>query len=207
MSVANAIGYDNYPLPIGTIFPYAGVAQGIPSDVFILCDGRSLLRSEYPELFEVIEDIYGAVDADHFNIPDCVGRYIQGINLNAGTTTAGGSGGEQLSLLIAENNLPSLDTYDGTKGIQVTNPVASISGDHEYVEADVPSEQGSKPDPPSGISTRNAANSGMTSINVNYVAGSLSVSYNNGAQAPVIVDFLSASPASFNMTYYIKAKY
>lgn len=37
---------------------------------YLPCDGRSLLRSEYPELFKAIGTKYGAVDAQHFNLPN-----------------------------------------------------------------------------------------------------------------------------------------
>lgn len=39
---------------------------------YLPCDGRSLLRSEYPELFKAIGTKYGAVDAQHFNLPKAV---------------------------------------------------------------------------------------------------------------------------------------
>lgn len=37
---------------------------------FIPCDGRTLLRSQYPELFSVIGTGYGAPSEEEFNIPN-----------------------------------------------------------------------------------------------------------------------------------------
>lgn len=37
---------------------------------YLPCDGRSVLRSKYPELFKKIGTKYGAVDDEHFNLPN-----------------------------------------------------------------------------------------------------------------------------------------
>lgn len=42
------------------------------------CDGTSYLRSAYPNLFNVIGTTYGAVDANHFNVPDMRGIFVRG---------------------------------------------------------------------------------------------------------------------------------
>jgi hypothetical protein len=48
---------------------------------FLICDGRSLIRTTpYDLLFGQIGTQYGAVDGTHFNIPDCRGRTIHGVN-------------------------------------------------------------------------------------------------------------------------------
>ena len=41
---------------------------------WLLCDGRTLLRSEYPELFNVISDNYGSDTIEDFKIPNFAGR-------------------------------------------------------------------------------------------------------------------------------------
>lgn len=60
---------------VGNIYdtqPVGEVVQ-IGSDTapvgYLPCDGRSLLRSEYPELFKRIGTTYGAEDDEHFNLP------------------------------------------------------------------------------------------------------------------------------------------
>jgi len=64
---------------IGEIVPYAGSTP--PTTDWLLCDGRSLARADFPDLFTVIGITYGAVDGTHFNIPDLRGR----VPLSSGT--------------------------------------------------------------------------------------------------------------------------
>jgi len=57
---------------IGEIISYAGSTS--PDPRWLICDGSSLERLVYPDLFNVIGDVYGSADSDHFNIPDLRGR-------------------------------------------------------------------------------------------------------------------------------------
>ena len=61
---------------IGEIILYA--AADSPNDNWLICDGRSLLRSDYPDLFTVIGVTYGSVDGAHFNIPDLTDTVVAG---------------------------------------------------------------------------------------------------------------------------------
>lgn len=63
-------------IDIGMIIPFAGNG-GIPVG-FLLCDGASVLRDTYPDLFSVIGTTYGAVDDTHFNLPDLIDRFAEG---------------------------------------------------------------------------------------------------------------------------------
>jgi microcystin-dependent protein len=45
---------------------------------WLLCQGQSLLRSAYPSLFAVLGTVYGAADANSFNLPDTRGRVLVG---------------------------------------------------------------------------------------------------------------------------------
>lgn len=86
----------------GVIVPYGG---GILPIDWLPCDGRSLLRSDYPNLFAAIGTVWGSVDATHFNIPDLRGKTVigQGTNPNTGTTfNLGTYGGEEKHLPIAD---------------------------------------------------------------------------------------------------------
>jgi len=55
------------PYVIGQIEMFA--FETLP-EFWLPCEGQSLLRSEYPELLDAIGLLFGAVDNDHFNIPD-----------------------------------------------------------------------------------------------------------------------------------------
>ena len=55
----------------------------VPSG-FFECDGTSLLRTEYPDLFSEIGVRHGAADENHFNLPDCRGILVRGFDHGAG---------------------------------------------------------------------------------------------------------------------------
>jgi len=84
---------------IGEIIPFAGPTS--PSARWLLCDGASLLRSDYPDLFGVIGTTYGAADGTHFNIPDLRGRIPVGVGSGPGLSTyaLGDTGGEETHVL------------------------------------------------------------------------------------------------------------
>lgn len=46
---------------------------------YMICDGRSLSRTAYPELFANIGTAYGSVDVNSFNIPDLRGQFTRGL--------------------------------------------------------------------------------------------------------------------------------
>ena len=46
---------------------------------WLRCDGRSLLRSQYQELYGLIGTSFGSNSSDHFNIPDMRGRVLGAI--------------------------------------------------------------------------------------------------------------------------------
>lgn len=75
---------------IGEIIAYAGASSPVPSQ-WLVCDGSSLLRADYPDLFAVIGTAYGASDVSHFNIPD-----LRGITL------IGQGGGYTLATQVGE---------------------------------------------------------------------------------------------------------
>lgn len=54
---------------------------------WIICDGRSLSRADYPELFALIGTKYGSVNSDTFNLPDCRGRVLGAIGSGTGLTS------------------------------------------------------------------------------------------------------------------------
>jgi len=73
-------------LPSGIMLPYAGTTM--PGG-WLLCDGRQVLRSDYPNLFAAIGTTWntGTVDNLHFCLPDMRGRVPAGIDAGAGRLT------------------------------------------------------------------------------------------------------------------------
>ena len=75
-------------LPSGVMMDYAGTSA--PTG-WLMCDGRAVLRSAYPELFLSIGTSYGVGDGvTTFNLPDFRGRFTR-YNDNMGTV-AGAAG-------------------------------------------------------------------------------------------------------------------
>jgi microcystin-dependent protein len=72
-------------IPTGSLQAYAG--SSAPTG-WLLCDGSSKLRTDYPDLFTVIGTTYGSADGTHFNIPDLRGRTLAGLD-NMGGSDAG----------------------------------------------------------------------------------------------------------------------
>lgn len=83
-------------VPTGVILGFGGAAA--PTG-YLLCDGASYLRGDYPDLFSAIGTAYGTADATHFNVPDSRGlfmRFVSGASTNdpdKTTRTAMATGG------------------------------------------------------------------------------------------------------------------
>ena len=69
-------------MPSGAIIPWPGISA--PSG-YLECDGSSILRTTYSNLFSAIGVTYGNVDATHFNLPDLRGEFLRGYDHGAGT--------------------------------------------------------------------------------------------------------------------------
>lgn len=63
---------DNY---VGVIFDYGGA---VTPDDCLRCDGSSLLRADYPELFNALGTSWGSTSADTFTLPDMRGFFKRG---------------------------------------------------------------------------------------------------------------------------------
>ena len=59
----------------------------------MICDGASLLRADYVDLFGIIGTTYGSADGTHFNLPDLRGRVPVGKGTHADVDALGDSDG------------------------------------------------------------------------------------------------------------------
>ncbi len=78
-------------LPVGTVVAFAGKISSSSSDPpsdstanievlgWMLCDGKSLEVSQYPDLFAVLGYLYGGGE-DNFKIPDYRGIFLRGVD-------------------------------------------------------------------------------------------------------------------------------
>jgi len=116
---------------IGEIVTFAGSSN--PSTNFLPCNGASLLRADYPDLFTVIGVTYGSVDGTHFNVPDLRGRVILGVGTGSGlsTYTLGQQVGEEQHTLTTSELASHTHSDTGhihSDGIAAPSVGAAITG-------------------------------------------------------------------------------
>lgn len=94
--------------PTGTIAMFAGVAA--PAG-HLLCEGQSLLRSAYPQLFAVIGVMYGSgsdpVGQTTFSLPNLKGRVVVGKDAAQTEFDAVGEVGGAKSVILSASEMPS----------------------------------------------------------------------------------------------------
>lgn len=112
--VKNIQNEINTGVPVGVVHAYAGntVPQG-----WLVCDGSSVSRTDYADLFSAIGTTYGSGNGSTtFNLPNLVDKFVEG-SATAGTVKSAGlpditgvlslHGGEQASIInraAATNN-------------------------------------------------------------------------------------------------------
>lgn len=104
----------------GLIYMFGG---SVAPSGFLICDGSSISRSTYADLFSAIGTTYGAGDGSTtFNLPDMSGRVPIGVSLDI---ALGDVGGEETHTLLT-NELPShshgIPSHGHTNSIKATTP-------------------------------------------------------------------------------------
>lgn len=95
-------------IPAGVIQALA--AANTPSG-WLLCQGQSLLRAEYPRLFAAIGTAFGAANSSSFSLPALQGRVIVGANTaETEFNTRGKTGGEK-SVVLSVAQIPTTVPY------------------------------------------------------------------------------------------------
>lgn len=198
MSASNELTNNTqFGLPIGCVIPYASAIQ-IPDD-FLICDGASILRSEYPDLFKSIGVVFGSVDGQHFNTPDLVGRYISG-GVN-GTVTPASVTGTLTFNAITTLNLPNAPIALNTQNLTFSGSINS----HSCLDAN----------PGGGItSVLVAGDTYVKKDEASTFNGGTVTSYNMtltsaNANTPIVEPFVSGTNFTlkgYTMPYIIKAR-
>ncbi len=68
--------------PPGTIIPFGGAT---PPAGYLACDGASVSRATYPDLFSALSTSWGALNGTTFSIPNLLGRFLRGKDPTGGT--------------------------------------------------------------------------------------------------------------------------
>lgn len=121
-------------IPAGVVHEYAGTTA--PSG-YLMCDGSSLDRVIYANLFAAIGTAHGAPSGSTFNLPDYRGRFLRGSDNmgtvagaagrdpNAGTRTAAQAGGNAGNLVgsvqVQGTKLPTTPFTTGTESAPHTH--------------------------------------------------------------------------------------
>lgn len=105
---------------IGEIVCYAGPTS--PDLNWLSCDGTSLLRADYPDLFTVIGTTFGATDSSHFTLPDLRGRTVVGVGTGAGLSahSLGDSFGEETHTLVTSEQAAHTHVDSGHSHTEIT---------------------------------------------------------------------------------------
>jgi microcystin-dependent protein len=101
--VGNAFHEIMTPIDLTPIGAIAQWAIATPPAKWLICDGQSLVRADYAELFAVLGTNYGAADAAHFYVPD----YRNYSPMGAGSTVAIGGAAGTLQQSLSTTQMPS----------------------------------------------------------------------------------------------------
>jgi microcystin-dependent protein len=84
------------------------------------CNGASLLRASYPDLFSSFGTTFGSADGTHFTLPDLRGRMVYGATATIGTTSGA------ITVTLAEATTPA-HTHSGCHPGTALSPGAFTS--------------------------------------------------------------------------------
>jgi microcystin-dependent protein len=115
-------------IPAGTIMPFAGIELPNPpgGTWWLLCDGSTVDKSDYPNLFSAIGYTYGkTIIASQFKLPDLRGRFPLGFDdMNNGFSSSPG-----VAYRVAGANSPnSSQAFSGS--------TSTVTGGSEYAVQD-----------------------------------------------------------------------
>jgi microcystin-dependent protein len=113
--------------PAGTIAAYAG---NVDPTGWMICNGRSLNRGDYPALFAAIDTIYGAEDGIlKFRIPDLRGCFLRGFDSSRGLDPGRAFGSYQADGFKTHSHASGTADTGGTHGHSGT---ANEGGGHSH---------------------------------------------------------------------------
>lgn len=198
------------------IWPHGTIPDG-----WLLCNGQTVLKSQYPALYAELQDSYntGGETSAQFRLPDLRGRQIVGAGTHADVNAVGKT--ESPAVAGAENRTPKHNHADGTlavdahqhaAGAMVADPhvhsdgsLAAAGHAHKFIHAGMKAGDGGSGfitaiiDPDSGLLDLNAGGSdfGHVDYNGNTMATVGSVGALEGSSRPVgyFIHYTSTDPA------------
>ena len=185
MSVQNQTGFLGFPVPIGVIFPFAGLE--VP-ETYLVCDGSAFDQNKYPDLFRLLGNVS--------NTPNLVEGSISGGNAS------------QFHPADVVTNPSALLFIDSDSMPSFTANVTGITGSGTLNGRALTTENESKPEI-GGSSTNSGINAGTDETGTfPLTINSFSAVYNGGSQPSTTVpQDLVFNPRYTEIQYIIKASY
>lgn len=113
-------------VPAGAVQPFAMTTA--PTG-WLECDGSSVLRASYADLFTAIGTTFGAADGTHFNLPDLRGEFVRGWDHSRGVDSGRTFGSAQADELKAHTHTFPVSDGDANNGTLADGtPTVSTSG-------------------------------------------------------------------------------
>jgi hypothetical protein len=113
-------------MPVGTVVSFMGAAENIPEG-WLLCDGREISRSNYPNLYVAIGTAWGYGDnATTFNLPDLRGVFERGVSGTSGKDT---DATDRVPLKDGGNGGNNVGSYQGDAIRNITGRLTSHACD------------------------------------------------------------------------------
>jgi microcystin-dependent protein len=211
MSVAGTVGYNGFPVPIGSIIPFI-TEESFPleADGWLLCGGQTLAIEDFPDLYDVIGDAYAPAPSAEglFTLPDLlVGgeSFITGSSFTDGTRQTSSATFTRTSgpTTLGINNIPTLTQSSAVLNGTFTNTSGNVikytfNGSEELAPPTVPSISYGK-----SFGIVNPANT--TTFN------SSTIYYTNPTSNPIPVSQYTITGATHSefvsVCYFIKAIY
>lgn len=132
----NGVDIENKLVPLGVVQIWGGAVDKIP-DNYLVCDGRAISQSEYPELYKILGTTFNtapnangnnwvAPSSGMFRLPDLQGRFIVGYyNGNNDYKKIANAGGENMHTLT-QSEMPShAHSVDDYYGMESTSSARS----------------------------------------------------------------------------------
>ena len=130
-------------VPAGVTMDWGGASASIPAG-WLFCDGRSLLRGDYPALFAAVGTTHGAVDGTHFNLPTratarsmgaatayAAGAKADPVHIHTGHAATGGAVGAESGHTHASGGLTGQEDADHVH----------VTAGHTLLLAEIPSHR------------------------------------------------------------------
>lgn len=103
------------PMPAAVVVAYDGET---PPPGWLLCDGKTYTKAEYPELYQAIAPVYRS--GDTFTVPDRRGRMLLGASV---VYALGSTGGEAQHVLTVEEMPTHTHDFNGNWPLVASGPV------------------------------------------------------------------------------------